>query len=182
MIGEIGLDHYFVEDASAYPAQRKVLDYFLGVAEDQEKTISLHTKGAEKEVLELLDRYDIPRVIVHWYSGPVDIFREMVARGVYFTVGIEMLHSEHLQTIAQEIPLGRLPTETDNPGGPKGFIGEPGMPALLKDVVRGIAEVKKTTVEAIVQTVHASLTELIRGDPWLTDTHRKMLEKQHNGG
>ena len=182
MIGEIGLDHYFVEDASTYPAQRKVFEYFLGAAEEQEKTINLHTKGAEKEVLELLDRYDIPRVIVHWYSGPLDIFREMVARGVYFTVGIEMLHSEHIQTIAQGIPSGRLLTETDNPGGPKGFIGEPGMPALLKDVVRGIAEAKETTAEAIVQTVHANLMELSRGDSWLTDTYDKLLEEQQNGG
>ena len=28
-----------------------------------------HTKGAEKEVLQILDRYNIPRVIVHWYCG-----------------------------------------------------------------------------------------------------------------
>ena len=104
MIGEIGLDHHFVTDTSACPAQRNVLEFFLSAASDQEKIVSLHTKGAEEEVLGLLDRYEIPRVIVHWYSGPLDVFRELVARGVYLTVGIEVLHSEYIQALAREIP------------------------------------------------------------------------------
>ena len=131
MLGEIGLDHCFVQDRSAYPAQRRVLEFFLGAARDQSKIAIVHSKGAERDLLELLDQYDIPRVIVHWYSGPLDIFREMAARGVYLTVGIEVLYSEHIQAIAREIPSGQLLTETDNPGGPKGFLGEPGMPSLV---------------------------------------------------
>ena len=51
MIGEIGLDHYFIQDTSTYPAQRKVLEFFLGAAREQEKITNLHTKGAEREVL-----------------------------------------------------------------------------------------------------------------------------------
>jgi len=181
IIGEIGLDHYFVQDTSTYPAQRKVLEFFLGAAREQEKITNLHTKGAEREVLELLDQYDIPRVIVHWYSGPLDIFREMVARGVYFTVGIEVLYSEHIQTIAQEIPSRQLLTETDNPGGPKGFIGGPGMPVLVKDVVQGVAETRRTTTEAIIQTVQANLLELIRDDRRFSDTC-VVLEEWQSGG
>jgi TatD DNase family protein len=178
MIGEIGLDHHFVKDVSAYPAQRKVLEFFLGAAREQEKIASLHTKGAEREVLEWLDRYDIPRVIVHWYSGPLDVFREMAARGVYFTVGIEVLHSQHIQTIAQEIPSRQLLTETDNPGGPKGFIGEPGTPVLVKDVVQGVAEARKTTAAAIIQTVQANLLELIQDDRRLSDACAVLEEWQ----
>jgi TatD DNase family protein len=180
MIGEIGLDHYFVEDTSTYPAQKKVLEFFLAAARDQGKIINLHTKGAEKQVLQLLDRYEMVRVIVHWYSGPLDIFTEMVARGVYFTVGIEVLHSEHIQTIARRIPSRQLLTETDKPGGPKGFIGGPGMPALLNDVVRGIAKARKTTGEAITRTVQANLLKLIRDDPWLADIYGKMLTEWQN--
>ncbi len=182
MIGEIGLDHYFVKDASSYPDQRRVFEYFLGAAREQEKIVNLHTKGAEKEVLGLLDRYDLSRAIVHWYSGPLDIFRELVARGAYFTVGIEVLYSEHIQAIAREIPSGLLLTETDNPGGPKGFTGGPGMPVLVKDVVRGIAEARRTTVEAIVQTVQANLMHLIRDDPWLAERYDTVLGEPQNGG
>ena len=169
MIGEIGLDYHFVEDASLYPAQRRVFEFFLAAAREQGKIVNLHTKGAEKTVLELLDRYEIPRAIVHWYSGPLDIFREMIARGMYFTVGVEVLYSEHIRAITREIPSERLLTETDNPGGPKGFVGGPGMPALLKDVIQGVAEVRKTKVEAITETVWSNLLELARDDPWLME-------------
>lgn len=178
MIGEIGLDHYFVENAAAFPDQRQVFEYFLGAAREQNKIVSLHTKGAERKVLELLDRYNIPRVIVHWYSGPMDVLRELVARGAYFTIGIEVLYSKHIQAIAGEIPAERLLTETDNPGGPKEFIGGPGMPVLVKDVVRRVAEAKETTVEAIVQLVQTNLIELIRDDPWLADIRDKLLEER----
>ncbi len=174
MIGEIGLDHHFVEDTSTYSAQRKVFEYFLKAAKDQEKIVNLHTKGAEKEVLELLDCYEISRVIVHWYSGPLEIFREMASRGVYFTVGIEVRHSEHIQTIVREIPARQLLTETDNPGGPKEFIGGAGMPLLLEGVVQGIAEARKSSVEEIIQTVMDNIMELMREDPWLADTYDMM--------
>ncbi len=174
MIGEIGLDHHFVEDTSTYSAQRKVFEYILKAAKDQEKIVNLHTKGAEKEVLELLDCYEISRVIVHCYSGPLEIFREMASRGVYFTVGIEVRHSEHMQTIVREIPASQLLTETDNPGGPKEFIGGAGMPLLIEDVVQGIAEARKSSVEEIIQTVMDNIMELMREDPWLADTYDMM--------
>ena len=182
MIGEIGLDYYYVKHASEYPDQRRVFEFFLAAAREQGKIVNLHTKGAEEAVLELLDRYDIPRAIVHWYSGPLDIFRELAARGVYFTIGVEVLYSEHIQTIAQEVPLGQLLTETDNPGGPKEFIGGPGMPVLVREVVQGIAEVRQTTAEAITQTVHTNLLRLIRDAPRLLDTCARVLEEQHDGG
>ena len=169
MIGEIGLDHHFVEAPAAYPAQRKVLEFFLDAARDQDKIVTLHTKGAEGQVPALLDQVDLPRVIVHWYSGPLDIFRELVAGGVYLTVGIEVLYSEHIRTIAQEIPLGQLLTETDNPGGPSGFLGEPGRPVLIQEVVRGVAAARGTTVEAILQAVRANWLALIGEDPRLSE-------------
>jgi TatD DNase family protein len=132
--------------------------------------VSLHTKGAEAEVLELLDRHGVSRAIVHRYSGPLDILKELAARGFYFTIGIDVLYSEHVRTIAQEIPAAQLLTETDNPGGSQAFTGRPGMPALVRPVVEALAEARETTAEAITQTVHANLLHLLRGVPGLAPT------------
>src|SRR3972149_6003459 len=119
MIGEIGLDFHWVEDSSQTPAQKKVLEYFLAAAREQKKIVNLHTKGAEKEILDLLERYDIRRTIVHWYSGPADIFHALIDYGAYFTIGVEVFSAENIQAIAREVPAGQLLTETDNPGGLK---------------------------------------------------------------
>jgi TatD DNase family protein len=177
MLGEIGLDYHFVEDRSQYDAQRKVLEFFLRAARDQDKIVSLHTKGAEKEIVRLLDQHRIRRAIVHWYSGPCDTLLELVGRGFYLTVGVEVLHSDHIRTIAREIPSNRILTETDNPGGRQWLVGEPGMPSLLNDVVEALARVRGTTSEAIIDLVWRNFEELVEGDPWFSAL-REVMRRQ----
>jgi TatD DNase family protein len=177
MLGEVGLDFYFVRDAGAYAAQRQVLEFFLRVARDQDKVLQLHTKGAEAAVLELIDRYEIQRAIVHWYSGPLDLLREFIARSFYFTAGLEVRHSDHVRAVAQEIPLDRLLTETDNPGGPKGYLGRPGMPALIEQVVEGLAEARGVGGEVILRAVQENLLRLLAGDRWIAPQYTQLLQE-----
>lgn len=167
LLGEIGLDTYWVEDPTTYPAQRRVFEYFLAAAREQEKIVNLHTKGAEREVLDLLRRYDIRRAIVHWYSGPLDVLDGLIAWGAYFTVGVEVLRSETIRTIARRIPPEQLLTETDNPGGWEWLVGEPGMPHLVIDVVRALAELRRTDQDTLAAQVRANLARLIGDDPRL---------------
>ena len=77
MLGEIGLDFHFIEDPSAYPAQVRVFEFLLAEASQRGMIAQLHTKGAELEVLRLLDNYRIPAAIVHWYSGPLVLERSL---------------------------------------------------------------------------------------------------------
>jgi TatD DNase family protein len=167
MLGEIGLDFHWVEDPACYPAQRQVFEFFLAAAREQDKLVNLHTKGAEAEVLECLERHHIQRAIVHWYSGPLDVFREMLGWGFMFTVGVEVSTSRHIQALAQELPLSHLLTETDNPGGLEWLTGQAGMPHHLLEVVQAVAELKHTTPEAIQQAVQRNWERLVQGDPRL---------------
>ena len=168
-IGEIGLDFHWVKDSSQYPAQVKVLEYFLAAAREQRKMVNLHTKGAEKEILNLLERYDIQRAIVHWYSGPMDILRALVQFGAYFTVGVEVSYSVTIQAIAGEIPDHLLLTETDNPGGLKWLNGVVGMPKDVQNVIDEIARVRNLSPESVARIVHGNFLHMIEADPWLKD-------------
>lgn len=174
-IGEVGLDFHWVKDAGQYAAQRKVLDYFLAAAREQNKIVNLHTKGAEREILDLLERYDIGRAIIHWYSGPLDIFRAMVDYGTYFTVGVEALYSEHIRAIARELPDALLLTETDNPGGLQWLSGELGMPRVLENVIEALAGLRSTEPAAVAETVQQNFLRLIENDPWLTRLRPQLL-------
>jgi TatD DNase family protein len=176
MIGEIGLDFHFVDDETEYPHQIKVLEYFFDASKKQNKIVNLHTKGAEKSILEQLMYFELPRVIVHWYSGPFDIFKKLADMGIYFTIGIETLYSEHIQAIARSVPSEQMLTETDNPGGPKTFIGGPGTPRLIEDVVDKLAELRNAKREEIISTVQSNLLHLIGDDPWFTDTYLYLFE------
>jgi TatD DNase family protein len=168
-IGEIGLDFHWVKDSSQYPAQVKVLEYFLAAAREQKKMVNLHTKGAERKILDLLERYDIQRAIIHWYSGPLDILRALIQFGAYFTVGVEISYSETIRAIAREIPDHLLLTETDNPGGLKWLTDVVGMPKNVRNVIDMTARVRKTSPELLARTIHTNFLRMIDTDPWLKE-------------
>ena len=177
-IGEIGLDFHWVKDSSQYPEQVKVLEYFLAAAREQQKMVNLHTKGAEKKILDLLERYEIQRAIVHWYSGPLDILRALIQFGAYFTVGVEVSYSDTIRAIAREIPDHLLLTETDNPGGLKWLKDVVGMPKDVRDVIDMTAQVRNTSSTLISQTVHANFLRLIDTDPWLKDVRSVLSQSE----
>jgi TatD DNase family protein len=168
-IGEIGLDFHWVKDATTHPAQRKVLEYFIGAAAEQNKFVNLHTKAGEKEILDLLEKYDARRAIIHWYSGPLDILRAMIDFGCYFTIGVEVLYSDYIKEIAKAVPDHLLLTETDNPGALKWLKrnDEIGMPTAIKQVVNALAELRQSTPEQIESLVQLNFTRLTVGDPWI---------------
>jgi TatD DNase family protein len=167
MIGEIGLDYFFVNETSRYDDQRRVFEYFLGAVNSQKKIVMVHTKGAESETFQLLRQYSTERVIIHWYSGPWHILEAMVEHGFYFTIGVELLFSQHIQDIARYLPAELILTETDNPGGSASITGPIGTPLLIKDIITKLAEIRGVSDQIIVTTVQNNLTRLGRSDPWL---------------
>lgn len=164
MIGEIGLDFHWVEDTTTYPKQRQVFEFFLQEAAAQDKVVNLHTKGAEAEIVSLLAHYQIKRPLIHWYSGPLDVFYQLVALDCYFTIGVELTHSPLLQQLACEIPLNRLLTETDGPGGLAWLTGEIGMPHHIPELVQHIATLREMEPSAVVQTIWNNAQRLLAVD------------------
>ncbi|HEY3152608.1 MAG TPA: TatD family hydrolase [Candidatus Binatia bacterium] len=175
-IGEIGLDFHWVKDTSTYSAQKKVLEYFIAAAREQKKFVNLHTKGGEKEVLDLLEKYDVKHAIIHWYSGPMDIFHAMVQYGCFFTIGVEVQFSEHIKSIAKAVPDHLLLTETDNPGALRWLKknDEIGMPTAIKKVVEALAALRESTPEEIESLVQTNFVRLITDDPWLQSARALM--------
>jgi TatD DNase family protein len=167
MIGEIGLDYYFVNETSRYDDQREVFEHFLRAATRKKKIVIVHTKGAESEALQLLQRYNAERVIIHWYSGPWHVLEAMVENGFYFTIGVEVLFSQHIQDIARSLPAELMLTETDNPGGKQSLTGTIGTPLVIKDVIAKLAEIRRTSDQVIITAVHNNLIRLGDNDPWL---------------
>ncbi len=100
--------------------------------------------------------------------------------GIYFTIGIEALFSEHIQVLARSVPSERILTETDNPGGPKAFIGGLGAPRLIEGIVDKIAELRNVKREEIITIVQSNLLHLIGDDPWFEDTNKHFLGVREN--
>ncbi|MBN1856785.1 MAG: TatD family hydrolase [Dehalococcoidia bacterium] len=164
MFGEIGLDFRKVQDGMQHEAQRRVFEFFLSAAKEQGKIVNVHTWGAEAEALELLERHGIERGIMHWYAGPSEPLQRMVARGYYFTFGSELLVSEQIQSLAREVPIGQLLTETDNPGGPQLVFGDAAMPDIVKTVLEALAIVHGMDIAEMAEHIRANMLRLIGDD------------------
>lgn len=113
-IGEVGLD-FSREGISTKDIQMKSFEYVLNCIKGQNKIVSLHSRRAEKETLQMLLDNKIENAIFHWYSGSISVLETIVKSGYYFSINSAMIQSENGRKIISKIPKELILTETDSP-------------------------------------------------------------------
>jgi TatD DNase family protein len=113
-IGEVGLD-FSREGFSTKEIQIKSFEFVLDCIKTNNKILSLHSRRAEKETLEMLNEKRIKNAIFHWYSGSLSTLRSIVSLGFYFSINSAMIQSDNGKKIISEIPKELVLTETDFP-------------------------------------------------------------------
>jgi len=112
-IGEVGLD--FCNPKS----KREQILFFSELIDrcryDSKKIISIHSRRAVKEVLEIIGSNFRFKPILHWYSGnKADLIRA-IDNGFYFSVNHLMMNSRNFRNLLSLIPNERILLETDSP-------------------------------------------------------------------
>lgn len=114
-IGEVGLD--FTD--KTYQADQ--VSFFSELVQrcrkDENKIISIHSRKAEREVLDVLDDAFSFKAILHWYSGDESLLNRAVKMGCYFSVNGNMLKSRKIERMLEIVPKNRILLETDSPFG-----------------------------------------------------------------
>lgn len=111
-IGEVGLDFsrgYF----ASKEAQIEVFDTICNCIQGENKIVSVHSRHAQKEVLDILDSHDIKNVIFHWYSGPLKLIDMILDMGYYFSINEVMTISSSGRKIISKISKDKILTESD---------------------------------------------------------------------
>ena len=114
-IGEVGLD---LKKKTKKDCQKQIeffekliaLCHTLG-----DKIISVHTRGSEKEVFSIIGNKFNGRVILHWYSGSLQLLEKAINNGFYFSINISMLKSSKGKNIISRIPNDKILLESDAP-------------------------------------------------------------------
>ena len=135
-IGEVGLD-FSKEGITTKDIQLDTFSKILKVASGQKKILSIHSRKAEKEVLELLLKNKIQSAIFHWYSGGLNLIDTIAEAGYFFSINPAMIKSMSGKKIISKIPRHLVLTETDGP-----FINEnnfPIRPGQIKTVISYLA-------------------------------------------
>lgn len=163
VIGEIGLDYYWITEIEKYSIMREVFKYFLEKAKKYNKLTNMHTKGAELEVLESIKKYSLRTPIIHWYSGPLNIFKKLLDYGCYFTISVDIGCSELTQEIVRIIPLNRILTETDGQSSLQWVNGKYGYPLEVNNIVKQISSIKNIAYEEVKDNISNNFILLMEG-------------------
>lgn len=113
-IGEVGLDY----SKKGLASKQRQMESFRVVAQllsSSPKVVSLHSRGAEEDVLEVLDDFGIKHAIFHWYSGSLKTLDNVVGAGHLLSINPAMTRSGKGRKIIARIPKTQVLSETDGP-------------------------------------------------------------------
>ncbi len=141
-VGEIGLDRFHLPKDPAAAArifswQRAAFAAGLEVAKTAEVPAVIHSRGAFRECVEIIDAsgFDWGRVVFHCFSEGADEMNELVRRGGRgsFTGIITYKNADDVRAAARVQGLKRLMIETDAPYlAPMPQRGKPNEPAFMR--------------------------------------------------
>lgn len=157
-IGEVGMD-FSREGTATRDLQTASFERVLTRIAGKRRFVTLHSRGAEKDVLAALKRYAMYPVVFHWYSGTQATLEEIAADGHFFSVNTAMVGSDRGKRLVALIPRHRLLTESDGPHIK--FGGKAASPRDMGNVEEAVAqiwEVPSVEVAAQVANNFAILT------------------------
>lgn len=115
-LGEVGLDYdKRVLKSAPKPKQQEVLTSLLKIAADENKPVSLHSRYAWKDCLQIVMEQKIKNVVFHWYTGLSSTLSQLLEAGYFISATpAAEYHDEHRRAI-REAPTSQLMLETDCP-------------------------------------------------------------------
>lgn len=111
-IGEIGLDLKWLKTLDK---QKPAFIKMLELAKALNVPAIIHSRKAEKEVVEILESLNMKKVIMHCYTGNLKLAKKVIEHKWYFSIPPIINHSDQFKQLVKEIPIQQLLTETDSP-------------------------------------------------------------------
>ena len=165
-VGEIGVDGIRKEIPPAL--QRGVFTAQLELAARLQRPVILHGARAWNELTGLLKSFAprLPGLMLHGFSGSLDILRENLRLGAFISLSGALRNPKNTRAraVASAVPLPQLLVETDAPdlffngASPAGDAdGKPlNQPANLPLVLHALAQLRNVENEALCHATHAN--------------------------
>jgi len=185
-IGECGLDYF--RGSKNKEEQKKIFVEQIKLAQEIKKPLMIHCRPSERTddaYEDLIDEIRTPSVhadtrcpqtdvIVHFFNGSLEITKQLLELGCYFTFGGVITFSRDYDEIIKLLPLDKIMVETDAPYvAPEPYRSlcrEAGKrsgskrnePAYVVEVVKKLAEIKGVSFEEVVRQTTKNIREVFR--------------------
>ena len=150
-IGEIGLDyHYGIVDKEL---QIEIFKRQLDLARKYKVPVVIHSRDSIEDTYHIMSQYNGVQMIIHCYSGSVEMAKKFLKLGVYFGIGgvLTFKNAKLLKEVVSILPLDHILLETDSPYlTPEPYRGERNEPRNILLVAEKIAEIKGISVKEVL--------------------------------
>ena len=168
VVGETGLDHYWVRDDEGRAAQEASFRRHVDLARRTGKVLQIHDRDAHDDVLRVLAEEGAPeRTVFHCFSGDAAMARFCADQGWYlsFAGTLTFRNAEPLREALRAVPLEQVLVETDAPYlAPSPYRGRPNAGYLVPLTVRSMAEVLGRDLEEVCSALDTTSDSLY--GPW----------------
>lgn len=165
-IGEVGLDykHSTIEERRM---QRRVFERILSLSNSMGgRILTIHSRGAADDVIDMVAEHDPGTVILHWFSGSKKLLDRANEVGGWFSVNAAMIRNSQGSNKLREFYRERVLLESDGP-----FVEVQGLPARPQDgvqIVHALAKIWSCGVDEVSSQLQknfkACLTDLSRNN------------------
>ncbi|MFJ7738069.1 TatD family hydrolase [Lysinibacillus sp. NPDC097287] len=114
-VGEVGLDFFSGIGDREKSIQIEAFRYVTSPIFNIGRIYTIHSKGAEREVLDILIENEVKHAIFHWYTGKISVLKQAAEKGYYFSINPKMLMTKNGLNIIANIPVKQMLFETDGP-------------------------------------------------------------------
>lgn len=164
-VGEIGLDYYW--DEPEREIQKKWFVEQLELASRVELPVSIHSRDAAKDTLDIMKEYDgkLHGGVIHCFSYGVEMAREYLNMGYYLGIGgvLTFKNAKKLKEVVEYTPMDRIVLETDSPYlTPEPFRGKRNDSTKLKYVVERLSECKGISEEEVIRITTQNALDMYR--------------------
>jgi len=163
-IGEIGLDFEHTGGPDR-DQQLSVLDAMFSLATELDLPVSIHNRGAERELLDAIGEYPRLRGVMHYFTLEWEWAQRFLDAGFYLSFAgvITRPSRQTLREVVRQCPADRLLMETDSPyGNAQKRMGVPNRPAYLIDTAEAVAELRGVAMDALAEQERANAHALFK--------------------
>ncbi|MCX6778363.1 MAG: TatD family hydrolase [Candidatus Micrarchaeota archaeon] len=152
-IGEIGLDYHWAKNDGERRNQMECFEKLLDYAIGRNLPVVIHSRNAEKEVIDVLEARQAKDVLLHCFSGQPAQAKRGVELGYYFTV--PPVPSGSREKVIKAVPLQYLLLESDAP-----YLGK--TPNSVFEAAELVAKTKGVAFEEVARATSENARKFYR--------------------
>ena len=165
-IGEVGLDYYWVKESSLQKIQRDFFAKIIEFANGVDYPLVVHSRAAEADAIELLERFARVPVLLHCWGSP-DLVERSLNAHFLISIPTSVCSRRKFAAVAAKVPLDSMVLETDSPyqspHSGKGRERPPkNEPSNIPLAAQMVADIKQSTSEDVARATTRNSRKFFR--------------------